>query len=404
MKTRVAVFFGGRSPEHDVSVYTGLNALESVDQQRFSAFPVYISTAGEWLVGEALRTRSEDVYLPRGSVYEGLQSVTLDVCPNVEGHGRLLPRRNAGLFSKPKPIEFDVALLALHGSHGEDGCLQGLFQVANVPYTGMRMLASCVSMDKVATKRLLVNTGISLLPHVILDRPAESLILSGEEIEGRMGGLRFPVIVKPMHLGSSIGVAMATSIDQVRAALPVIFQLDRQAILEPFVENLVEYNVAVRRVNGRVRTSAIERPKKKHNVLDFKDKYGSGSDDVTAVKRAGVMNRETLAGTREIDPPLIADFEAKLCQWAAACFSTLGGTGAPRIDFLSNAETGELWLNEVNPCPGWYAFFLWEAASDPILYPDFLSFLIDEALACHQADRLPQDPVPRNAQMFEGRP
>src|ERR1035438_10141653 len=83
MKTRVAVFYGGRSPEHDVSIYTGLNALESLDQQRFSAFPVYISPAGEWLVGEQLRNRN--IYLPRGSAYEGLESVTLDVYPNAEG-------------------------------------------------------------------------------------------------------------------------------------------------------------------------------------------------------------------------------------------------------------------------------------------------------------------------------
>jgi len=218
-----------------------------------------------------------------------------------------------------------------------------------------------------------------------------------------MGGMKFPVIVKPMHLGSSIGVARATSIDEVQAALPAIFKLDQFGIIEPFVENLVEYNVAVRRVTGRAETSAIEKPTKKHDVLDFKDKYGSGSDDVTAVKRAGVMNRQTLAGTREINPRLPADFEATLREWARSCFLSLGGTGAPRIDFLSNGQTGELWLNEVNPCPGWYGFFLWEAASDPILYPDLLSSLIDEALACQRANRLPLDPVPQNAQMFPGR-
>jgi D-alanine-D-alanine ligase len=401
MKTRVAVFFGGRSPEHDVSIYTGLNALESLDQQRFSAFPVYISTSGEWLVGDALRNRSE--YLPRGTVYDSLGSVTLDVCPNVDGVGRLLPRRTAGFFSKPKTIEFDVALLALHGMYGEDGCIQGLFEVANVPYTGMRLLASTAFMDKAATKRFLAGRGISMLPHAVAERPVNGLIPSSEDVEKSMGGMKFPVIVKPMHLGSSIGVARATSIDEVQAALPAIFKLDQFGIIEPFVENLVEYNVAVRRVDGRAQTSAIEKPTKKHDVLDFKDKYGSGSDDVTAVKRAGVMNRQTLSGTREINPHLPPDFEATLREWARSCFLSLGGTGAPRIDFLSNGQTGELWLNEVNPCPGWYGFFLWEAASDPILYPDLLSSLVDEALTCQRANRLPLDPVPQSAQMFPGR-
>jgi len=402
MKTRVAVFYGGRSPEHDVSIYTGLNALESLDQERYSAFPVYVSPAGDWLVGEQLRSRS--IYIPQGPGHDGLESVSLDVCPNVEGRGCLLPRRNAGLFSKPKIIEFDVALLAFHGSHGEDGCVQGLFEIANVPYTGMRLLASCAAMDKTTTKRLLFGTGVGLLPQVLLDRPGSGLIPTAEEVESRMADLAFPVVVKPVHLGSSIGVARASSIDEVRAALPSIFKLDQQAMLEPFVDNLVEYNIAVRNAGGRIRTSAIERPEKKHPFLDFKDKYGSGSDEVTAVKRAGVMNRQTLAGTREINPQLPGDFEAKLREWATTCFATLGGTGAPRIDFLSNGQTGDLWLNEVNPCPGWYGFFLWEAASAPILYVDLLSFLIDEALACHRSNRLPDDPAPRNAQMFARRP
>jgi D-alanine-D-alanine ligase len=401
MKTRVAVFYGGRSPEHDVSVYTGLNALESLDPQRYSGFPVYVSPSGEWLVGDALRDRN--AYIPRGPVYQQLESVTLDIGPTADGKGRLLPRRAGGLFSKPKAIEFDVALLAFHGSNGEDGCIQGLFQVANVPYTGMRLLASTVFMDKSATKRFLAGTGIGMLPCAVLDRPSTGLIPSAEDVQSALGGMSFPVIVKPMHLGSSIGVSMASSVDEVRAALPAIYKLDDQAILEPFVENLVEYNVAVRRVNGAVTTSAIERPEKKHAVLDFKDKYGSGNDDVTAVKRAGVMNRQTLAGTREINPPLAPEFEAKLRQWATACYATLGGTGAPRIDFLSNKATGELWLNEVNPCPGWYGFFLWEASAEPILYVDLLSALIDEALACFQAGQMPGDPVPVPARLFEGR-
>jgi D-alanine-D-alanine ligase len=402
MKKRVAVLFGGQSPEHDVSIYTGLNALESVDPQRFTAFPVYISLTGEWLVGDALRKREN--YLPRGSVYQSLESVTLDVCPNLQGHGRLLQRRTSGLFQKPKPIEFDVALLALHGSHGEDGGIQGLFQVANVPYTGTRSLASNVFMDKALTKRVLLEAGICLLPHALLERPTAGLIPSAEEVERSLGGIKFPVIVKPMHLGSSIGVAKASSIEEVRAALPPIFKLDTQAIVEPFVENLVEYNLAVRKVHGDVVTSAIERPKRTNQLLDFKAKYGSGSDGVSGMKRAGVMTAEVLSHSRDINPVLDPELVGKLRGWAKSSFVALGGTGAPRIDFLSNEKTRELWLNEVNSCPGWYGSYLWEAAEQPILYPDLLSDLIDEAFACHAASRLPEDPTLRGAQMFEARP
>ncbi len=150
MKTRVAVFFGGRSPEHDISVITGLQALEALDGDRFDSFPVYVAPDGKWFLGDALRSRS--TYIPRENTLKTLEGVTLDLWPTVEGRGRLLPAKAGGLFSKPKVIEFDVALLAFHGLFGEDGRVQGLFELANVPYTGMRTLASSVCMDKAATK------------------------------------------------------------------------------------------------------------------------------------------------------------------------------------------------------------------------------------------------------------
>ncbi len=247
MKTRVAVFFGGRSPEHDVSVVTGLQAMEALDPDRFSSFPVYVATDGKWFIGDALRQRSN--YLPREATAKTLESVTLDLWPNVDGKGRLLPTKPAGVFSKPKPVEFDVALLAFHGLFGEDGRMQGLFEIANVAYTGMRTLASSVFMDKDITKRVLADTGIALLPSAIIERPSGGLLPSPQQVEKSLKGMAFPVIVKPSHLGSSIGVARAASMDELRGALSTIFRLDTHAIVEPFVENLVEYNVAVRRTS-----------------------------------------------------------------------------------------------------------------------------------------------------------
>ena len=277
MKTRVAVFFGGRSPEHDVSVVTGLQALAALDPDRFSSFPVYVATDGKWFIGDALRQRSN--YLPREAAAKTLESVTLDLWPNVEGKGRLLPTKPGGVFSKPRPVEFDVALLAFHGLFGEDGRMQGLFEIANVAYTGMRPLASSVFMDKDITKRVLANTGIALLPSAIVERPGSGLLPSPQQVEKSLNSMPFPVIVKPSHLGSSIGVARATSIEELRGGLSTIFRLDTHAIVEPFVENLVEYNVAVRRTADGVITSAIERPKTDKDLLDFRAKYLSGGSD-----------------------------------------------------------------------------------------------------------------------------
>ena len=156
MKTRIAVFFGGRSPEHDVSIVTGLQAMEALDQQIYESFPVYIAAGGEWWVGEPLRDRAN--YIPSEQTLKSLDSVTLDVGANPEGIGRLISKQGGGLLGKRKTVEFDVALLAFHGLAGEDGRLQGLFDVANVPYTGMRTMAAAVFMDKAATKRLLAKS------------------------------------------------------------------------------------------------------------------------------------------------------------------------------------------------------------------------------------------------------
>ena len=401
MKSRVAVFFGGRSPEHDVSIVTGLQAMAALDGERFDSFPVYVSTEGEWLLGDPLRNRSS--YLPKEDTRRSLESVTLATTPTVDGKGRLLPVKAGGLFSKPKTVEFDIALLAFHGLSGEDGRMQGLFEIANVPYTGMRPLASSVLMDKAATKLMLAGTGIALLPSVVVARPASGLLPDSTALARQMEALSFPVIVKPLHLGSSIGVAKATSLEEARAALATIFRLDTHAIVEPFVDNLVEYNVAVRNGPKGIETSAIERPKAETDLLDFKAKYlagGGGSKGKGGSKQPGTISQGMLSLTRELNPLLAPEFESRLRAWAVECFHTVYGTGAPRIDFLSNSKTGELWLNEVNPCPGSFGYFLWEAGPAPLLFTELLSALLDEAMAAQRSIQLPPDPTHPEARLF----
>ena len=397
-KTRVAVLFGGRSPEHDVSVVSGLQALNALDGARYEGFPVYVATDGAWLVGEALRNRAS--YIPDETARKALTRVDLDLSA---GRGRLVPRASGGIFSrKSVPIEFDVALLAFHGTIGEDGQMQGVFETANVPYTGMRTLASAVLMDKSVTKRILAGRGIGLLPEAVIERPATGLVPDKAVVEAALKNIALPVIVKPAHLGSSIGVARATSVDEVRAVLPDIFKFDTTAILEPFVQNLVEYNVAVRRSAGAIVTSAIEMPKRASELLDFKTKYLQGGSKKTGgAKQPGTSSQGMLSLTRDINPSLPAGLEEKIRAWATEAYAAIGGTGAPRIDFLCNEKTGEIWLNEVNPCPGSFGYFLWEAAAKPVLFTALLDHLIEEAKAMHRTGQLPADPTPKDARLFK---
>lgn len=397
--TRVAVLLGGRSPEHDVSVITGLQALRAIDQTRFDPFPVYVNPHGQWFVGEALTDRRN--YLPDSRTQDTLTEVTLSL--GEPGRGLLVPKRSGlfgrGVFGRGAPIEFDVALPAFHGLYGEDGQIQGLFETANLPYAGMRTLASAVFMDKVATKRLLCGSGIPLLPYAVVARSAGGLP-SAEALRRLLANIGFPCIVKPVHLGSSIGVGKAETIEDVRALLPTIFRLDPQAVVEPFVPSLVEYNLAVTRIGGTVRTSAIEQPRRAEELLDFRQKYLSGGDGKSGTKGDAASSQGMLSLTRDINPILPDGLENSLRRWAADAFEAVSGTGAPRIDFYCNAATGETWLNEVNPIPGSFAYFLWEAADPPLGFTALLSGLLDEAVARHREIQLPDDPVPPEARLL----
>ena len=407
----LAVLVGGRSPEHDVSVVSALQVMGALDRSLYSVIPVYLATDGRWWTGEALMKREN--YLPTEEILKTLDQVTLDLSANQRpGLTRINPKLlsraglgRLGLGGGEERIAFDVAIPCFHGLVGEDGQVQGALETAKVPYTGMRTMASAVLMDKVATKRMLAGTEIEMLPYREIKRPREGLLIPASELGPIVGDLKGPWIIKPTHLGSSIGVAKVADLEELADVLPTIFQYDTSAILEPFVENMVEYNVAVARFGGEVRTSAIERPKRTEELLDFKEKYLSGGGKKTGggAKTPGQSSEGMLSLTRELNPTMPQGLEEKVRNWAAQVFETVNGTGAPRIDFIGNEVTGEIWLNEVNPCPGSFGYFLWEAMREPILFSELLDKLIAEALSEHARQRLPQDPTPQDARLFQRR-
>ena len=401
-KKKIAVFFGGRSPEHDVSVVTGLQILNAIDQSKYEAHPVYVTIDGDWLYGDDI-LRDRNSYMLDDTALKKLRRSSLDPC----GNGKLRLRcGKRGAFDKAMTAEFDAVIPAFHGLYGEDGNFQGAMELANVPYVGMRTLGSSILMDKVATKRILQSAGIPMLPYAAIKRPDEGYMIAAEKLEELMGDLKFPCILKPAHLGSSIGIAKVGDIEELRVCLPGVFEYDDTAILEPFVDNLVEYNVAVSRAFGDLRCSAIERPKTSEELLDFKTKYlsGNGKDGgKLGQKSASPVSEGMLSLTREINPDLPPEKISEIHGWALEMFKAVDGTGAPRIDFIGNSETGEVWLNEVNPLPGSFGYFLWEAADDPVFFTDFISALIEEAFSEHRKRALPQDPVPEDARLLKRR-
>jgi D-alanine-D-alanine ligase len=399
-KKTVAVFFGGRTPEHDVSIITGLQALKAIDSSKFEAFPVYIAPNGEWLVGKELLNTAN--YMLTQESINKLHSVTLDL--GSKNNGRLLLKKKS-LFGSVKSINFDIALLAMHGIHGEDGQLPAVMEIANIPYTGMRHFGSTVLMNKIATKRILQAVNIPVLPcHVIL-RPENGLIIANQILQRLVAGVTFPSCVKPCNLGSSIGVAKVNNMEELAAVLPDIFKYDYLAMVEPFVENLVEYNISVGLINGKIVTSAIEQPKCAEDLLDFKQKYVSGNNSGKLGKAGSKTPTSTSTGmlslTRELNPKLNPAMESNFRVWSQLAFNSIQGSGFPRIDFLCNSKTGQVWLNEINPCPGSFAFYLWEAnKNNPILFTELLNILLTEAEILHNKQQLPVDLTPIDARLF----
>ncbi|NQX80169.1 MAG: hypothetical protein HRT83_06425 [Hyphomicrobiaceae bacterium] len=267
-------------------------------------------------------------------------------------------------------------------------------------------MASAVLMDKVATKRILATTGIPMLPYRELRRPTEGFLITETELSIHTSDFPGPWCVKPSHLGSSIGVARAETLQELADALLEAFKYDTAVVVEPFIDNMVEYNIAVSKIFGDVRTSAIERPEKVNKLLDFKQKYlTSGIDKMSGTKVLGQSASDgMLSMTRELNPQLHNGHESDIRKWAEIVFDTVVGSGAPRIDFIVDKKTDEIWLNEVNPCPGSFSYFLWEASNKNfILFSDLLDALITEALNESARVKQPDDPTLVNARLFSRR-
>lgn len=384
----IAIIFGGRSAEHDVSVISGLQTLEAIDTTHYNPFPVYIDPLGQWYIGDALYERSS---YPLKNTTKHVEKV--DFClseSTLLGKG-VLKASKKSIFGKQKSVHFDLAFPVLHGTNGEDGAFQGLMEMAGIPYSGLRLEASTLLMDKLLAKRFFDTLGIPVLPAQLIQKPKAAGFIDVEELTKDLV-LTYPVCAKPNNLGSSIGVHKCDNLEELHTALLAIFKLDTNVLIEPFIDSLVEYNVAVKNSSeGEVITSAIEKPYSKGAVLDFASKYknSDNSENNGGSKLSVRLSQGMVEATREFSPKSLSkDNEALIREASSLVYSQLNGSGAPRFDFYGNAETGEVWLNEVNPMPGSYGYFLWEAGTHSLGFTQLTTDLIEEAIALHSEKKL----------------
>ncbi len=388
-KKVIAVVFGGRSVEHDVSILTGLQFIEALDPTLYDGVPLYVDPLGQWWTGDALKSRKN---YPVSVQDAGLVQVTLDLAAPAAARPRLGFQKKSLLAEKTQFIEFDLMVPAIHGSNGEDGTLQGLLEFAGIPYAGCRTLGAAATMNKQFAKAVARREGLNVLPELTVTKPKKGQFIDpgelSKELQAALGDAPFPVIAKPSNLGSSVGVSKADDMDSLVASLMAIFRLDGSAIVEPFVQNLVEYNVAVRRNPAQqIETSAIERPLSKTDVLDFKNKYlaggAPGGPKLDTGPSEGMASLNRVLNPEDLTP----EQEAQMRDTSTRLFDALSLAGSVRIDFLCNSETGEIWFNEANTIPGSFAYFLWEAAPTPLSFLSLTSDMIAEGFRL-SSDRL----------------
>lgn len=339
-KQVVAVLFGGRSVEHDVSIVTGHQIMNAFDTTRFDVVPVYISREGKWYTGEPLR-KLDNFKEDRVTGLDGVESVILS--PDVRHHG-LIVNPLAGRFSKSEIVRIDVAFPAIHGTHGEDGTLQGLFELADIPYVGFATLGSALTNDKIMTKQILRQANIPVLDDVHFTRH-DWLTDADAVLNCVKDTFDYPVFVKPATLGSSIGVGRAEDDDLLRAYIDMASNFDRRVLVEPAFTG-VEINCSVIGYGTDIEASVLEQPVSWSDFLGFEDKYLRGDEGMKSADRI-------------IPAPLTDELTAQIQNTAKRAFTAVDGRGIVRIDFLVNPDENTHYINELNTMPGSLALYLW---------------------------------------------
>ena len=365
MKKEILVVFGGVSPEHEVSVITAMQAIAALDSQKFNVSPLYITKSGRWLTGDSLSNLES---------YKDLKKLesNAEVCYfTTNSFGQVvLKTTKTGLFGKSKEVVISAAILALHGSEGENGAVQGLFETLNVPYTGSNVLASSVGMDKAVAKSLCRAAHLPVVDDVVI---YENEWIGNETkiLKEITSSLNLPVFVKPSSLGSSIGVNKVSDWDSLEQTIESVFRYDHKIIVENGVSPLVEINCSVMGNHEKIEASLCEQPKGKADFLSFEDKY------------MGSSSGKGMASTDRIIPaPISEDHTKQIQSLAKSVFRTLQSSGLARLDFLLNQNTNEVFFNEINTIPGSFSFYLWDKSGYD--FPSLLERLVEIAEQNHR--------------------
>ena len=371
MKIKVGVFFGGKSVEHEVSIITAIQAIENMDKDKYDIVPIYITKDNKMYCGDLIGNISnyKDI--------DNLLKNSIQIILAQKDNKVVLLRCDKKIYQNDVYDYIDIAFPIVHGTNVEDGTLQGFLKMFNLPYVGCDVISSSVGMDKYVCKCVLKDNDIPILECKCIsakdyNEDSDNTI---KEIETKFS---YPVIVKPINLGSSVGIKIAKNQEELKDAIENAFAYSRKVLVERAIKNLKEINCSVVGDYEFAKASECEEPVKTDEILGYKDKYISGGKKTGAMKS---MNASVLRLPANIDK----NVKERIQELALKTFDVLGCSGVIRIDFMIDNDTNEIFVNEVNTIPGSLSFHLWKATD--LNYTKLLDELIDLALKRNREEK-----------------
>ena len=367
MKLNIAVFFGGESVEHEVSIISAHQAIEALDKNKYNVIPVYVSKERKLYVSDLLKDMSN---------YKDLKHL-ISQCTQVsitsEDNRVVIRPVKPSLFGPKELGTIDVAIPVMHGTNGEDGTIQGFFEMLKVPYAGCDLYGAAIGQDKVLQKNVLSDNNLPITNWFWVY--GSEMDTHQNEILDKVLRLIYPVIIKPARTGSSVGISIAHNDEEYLACFDEARQYDEKIITEKVVKPMREINCSVVGDSYSCVASVLEEVSSvsQDELLSFSDKYLGGG------KSSKSQGSKGMASTARIVPAPLTDEQTRLVQQLAKeTFRVLGTSGVCRIDFLMDADTKKVYVNEINTIPGSLAFYLWQAAG--VSFSELMDKLVELAL------------------------
>lgn len=391
MKIKVGVFFGGASVEHEISVITMNQAINSLDPEKYEIVPIYIAKNGVMYTGDDLL----DLYSFRD------MDVLLKRCYKVavvnDGKSIKVVKNPAPIIGRRVINTIDIGFPIVHGTNCEDGTIAGFLNLLGIPYVGPDILSSALGMDKIVQKMVLRDAGIPVVDFVSFYsveyiKDEEAILKNIEE------KLKYPMIVKPGNLGSSVGIRKAKNKTELEEAVEFAMEFADRVIVENAVEDLKEINCSVIGNLTESETSVCEEPFFSDEILSYTDKYignekskggtivagGKGTGNKTSPVKTGAKGDTTQFSNKKIPADISKEKTEEIQKLTKDVFRVLGCSGVARVDFLIDKKTDKVYVNEINTIPGALSYYLWEATGKT--FEQELDQIIDIAIK-RQRDR-----------------